>query len=247
MNIRLDGHVAVVTGGGNGIGEAVCVAMADSGAKVVVADFDLPGAERVASQIGGERAIAVKVDVTQRPQVEAMYQQALDTFGGADILFLSAGNLRINLLHKMADEEWDSVIATHLKGHYLSIRCALDHMRQKQWGRILCVTSPAIEGTVGQANYSAAKGGIVSLMRSVAREYAREGITCNCILPVAATAMTEKVRTDPKLSEIFLRNIPMKRWAGPEEIAPTAVFLASDHAAYITGQTLGVNGGRTMW
>ena len=247
--MRFENRTAIVTGGATGIGQAVALRLAQEGARVTVADMDLEGAEETAAAIvqAGGQALALQVNVTDKEQVENMVEQTMTQFGGVDILFPGAGNIRVAMFHKMTDEDWYSVIDVHLNGTYLCIRSVINHMREKAYGRIITVTSPqGVDGGIGQANYCAAKAGIIGLTKAIARENAQKGITINAICPVAATRMTEKIRTDPKLREQFLANIPMGRWAEPEEVAGMVAFLASDEAAYMTGQVIGFNGGRTM-
>jgi 3-oxoacyl-[acyl-carrier protein] reductase len=248
MHVNLSGLAALVTGGGSGLGAAASRALGAAGATIGVCDINSEAAEVIAERIrkAGGQAVAAPADVTSGQQVKEAVAATAGAFGKVDIVVTFHGNVRPALFHKMDDEAWHSVINVHLNGTYHVVRSVIDGMRERRFGRIITVTSPAIHGSVGQANYSAAKSGIVGLTRSLAREYAREGITANAVLPVASTPMTEKIRTDPKLSEKFLNAIPMGRWATPEEVVPVVVFLASPLSSYITGQIYGVNGGHPM-
>lgn len=245
---RLEKKVAVVTGGGRGIGRAVCLAFAKEGADVVVnyASKDQPAQEVVEliKQMG-RRAVLVKGNVANKEDVEKIVKTAIDNFGRIDILVNNAGATRPNMLYKMTEEQWDEVIDIHLKGPFLCIKEASKYMMEQRSGKIINVTSAAgISGTKGQINYSSAKGGIIALTKSAARELAPYGITVNVVSPgYVSTDMTEKIRTDPKLSEIYIGRILLGRFAEPEEVAPVFVFLASDEANYITGQLICVDGG----
>ena len=246
---RLDGRVAIVTGSGRGIGRAVAMAFAREGARVVIAELDPEPAEEVASEIKkrGGSAIAVNTDVSNRESVKRMAETALKEFGQVDILVNNAGILRLNMIHNMTEEQWDAVINTHLKGTFNCTQAVVNHMMERKYGKIINVVSRAgIQGTIGQINYGSAKGGMLGFTRSAAKELARHNINVNAIAPGAATRMTEKIRTDPKLSQVYLEQIPLRRWAEPEEIAPAFVFMASDEASYVTGQVLAVDGGLTM-
>lgn len=246
---RLDGKVAIVTGSGRGIGRAVAMTFAREGAKVVIAELDLEPAEEVASDIksAGGMAIAVSTDVSNRESVKKMVEAALKAFGQIDILVNNAGILRLNMLPKMTEDQWDAVLNTHLKGTFNCTQAVVTHMIDRKYGKVINVVSRAgIQGTIGQINYGSAKGGILGFTKSAAKELARHNINVNAVSPGAATRMTEKIRTDPKLSQVYLEQIPLRRWAEPEEIAPAFVFFASDEAAYITGQVLCVDGGLTM-
>ena len=248
---RLEGKAAVVTGGGRGVGRAICLAYASEGADVVVnyASRDQPAREVVeAIQKMGRRAVAVKGNVALKADVERIIQIAIDNFGKIDILVNNAGATRPSMLHKMTEEQWNEVVDIHLKGPFLCTQAASKHMMERKYGRIINVTSVAgMVGTKGQINYSAAKGGIIALTKSAARELADYGVTVNVIsLGIVSTEMTEKIRTDPKLQEIYLRRILLNRFAAPEEIVPAFVFFASEEARYITGQLLPVDGGYGM-
>ena len=248
---RLEGKVAIVTGGGRGIGRAVCLAYAREGADVVVnyASKDQP-AQEVVEMIkkAGRRGVAVKGNVAVKSDVDRIIQTAIDQFGKIDILVNNAGVSKPNMLYKMTEDQWNEVIDIHLKGPFLCIQAASKHMMEQKSGKIINITSSAgLWGTKGQINYSAAKGGIVALTKSAARELAGYGITVNVVQPgYVSTEMFEKVKADPKLLGIYTGRILLGRFAEPEEVAPTFVFLASDESNYITGQLFCVDGGLGM-
>ncbi len=249
MKIELEGQVAFVTGAASGLGRAAARALAEAGAKVAVSDISAEGAKDVAASIesDGGKALAAPADASDRASVDNAVAETVKAFGKVDIVHTCHGIVRPALFHKVQVEDWLKVIDIHLNGTFYVVHAVIDGMLERGYGRIVTVTSPAgIQGSFGQSSYAAAKGGIIAFTKSLAREYAKKGITANAINPVAATAMTEKIRTDPKLEQKFLKMIPMERWAEPEEIAPLTVFLASSLASYITGQVVAVNGGLTM-
>jgi 3-oxoacyl-[acyl-carrier protein] reductase len=248
---RLEGKAAVVTGGGRGIGRAICLAYAKEGADVVVnyASKDQP-AQEVVEMVKkmGRKAEAVKGNVAVKADADRIIQTAIDNFGKIDILVNNAGVSKPNMLYKMTEEQWDEVIDIHLKGPFLCIQAASKYMIEKKYGKIINMTSSAgLWGTKGQINYSSAKGGIIALTKSAARELAGYGITVNVVQPgYVSTEMTEKIRTDPKLKEIYIGRVLLGRFAEPEEVAQTFVFLASNESNYITGQLICVDGGLGM-
>jgi 3-oxoacyl-[acyl-carrier protein] reductase len=195
---------------------------------------------------GGE-AVAARCDVASRADVDATVSDALRRFGGIDILVNNAGITRPAMLQRMAQAQWDDVLAVHLTGTFNCVQAVAPVMMERRYGRIVNVTSAAgLLGTIGQVNYAAAKAGIVGLTLASARELARYGVTVNAIAPGAATAMTQTIRTDERFRDQYLARIPLGRWAEPEEIAPVFVFFASDAASYVTGQVLAADGGMTI-
>lgn len=247
--MQLKDRVAVVTGAGQGIGACVARAYAREGCRVAVIDLKLDVANKVVAEItaaGGE-AMAVACDVADRVQVEAMAARVNAAWGRIDILVNNAGITRTAMLNKMSSEQWQQVIGVHLTGAFNCLQAVVDGMIERQYGRIIYVTSAAgVLGTIGQINYSAAKAGILGMTKSTAKELARYNITANAIAPGAATPMTETIRTDDRFKEKYLDRIPLGRWAEPEEIAPVFVFFASDAASYVTGQILAADGGMTI-
>ncbi len=247
----LKDKIAVVTGSSRGVGRAVALDYAKNGAKVVVNySASAQAAEDVVAQIKsmGSDAIAVKADIAQKAEAQQLVDSAVDTWGRLDILVNNAGFTRPALMVKMTEEQWDQVVDIHLKGAFLCSQAAGLHMKTQASGRIINVTSVAgIVGTVGQINYSAAKGGVISMTKSIARELARYSVCANVIsLGIVATDMTEKIRSDEKLKEIYMNRILLKRFAEPDDITPAFVFLASDASNYITGQLICVDGGYGM-
>jgi len=249
--MNLNEKVALVTGSSRGVGKAVALGFAKKGANVVINyTSNQNAADSVVSEIEamGQSAVAIKADVAQKAEVENLVNTAADKFGKVDILVNNAGFTRPAMMVKMQEAQWDQVVDIHLKGAFLCSQAAGKLMKQQNSGKIINVTSVAgIVGTVGQINYSAAKGGIISMTKSIAREMARYNVCANVIsLGIVATDMTEKIRTDEKLKDIYMNRILLKRFAEPDDISPAFVFLASDESNYITGQLLCVDGGYGM-
>ncbi len=249
--MRLKGKKAIVTGASRGVGASVALAYGREGADVVVnySSSEGPALEVVKAIQGmGSRAVAVKADVAEAAGCQALVDAAKSEFGGLDIVVNNAGFTRPAMLHKMDEAQWDAVLGIHLKAVWLMSKAAHPHLSAHTHGRIINVTSVAgVVGTVGQVNYSAAKGGVISLTKSIAREMARFQTCVNVLsLGIVATDMTEKIRSDEKLRDIYMNRILLKRFAEADDITPAFVFLASDEAAYISGQLICVDGGYGM-
>ena len=246
--MTLQGKVAVVTGGSRGIGRAVATVLAREGAVITLCARDRVLLEKVAAEIesSGVQALAVQADVTRASEVEQMIGACVERFGQVDILVNNAGITRDNLLLRMKDEEWDAVLSVNLKGVFQCTRAVLRPMIKQRSGRIINLTSVvAVMGNPGQANYVAAKAGIIGLTKATAREVASRGITANAVAPgFIETDMTHAL--DPELQEQMRSQIPLGRFGRPEDVAELVAFLASDRAAYITGQVIHLNGGLWM-
>ncbi|MFM9034591.1 MAG: 3-oxoacyl-ACP reductase FabG [Mycobacterium sp.] len=243
----LAGRTAVVTGGAQGLGRAIAEVFVSEGARVLLGDLDLSTTERAASALGGpEVARAVRCDVTSTDQVDALVAAAVDDFGRLDIMVNNAGITRDATLRTMTEQQFDEVIAVHLKGTWNGTRAAAAVMRAQRSGAIINMSSISGKvGLVGQTNYSAAKAGIVGLTKAAAKELAHLGVRVNAIQPgLIRSAMTEAMPQrvwDAKLAEV-----PMGRAGEPGEVAGAALFLASDLSSYMTGTVLEVTGGRHL-
>lgn len=243
----LDNRSALVTGAGSGIGAAVARAFAAAGARVLVTDIDEQAAKATAESIG-EKAEYRALDVRDAAGAqEAAKQAAALTDGTLHILVNNAGAIAPAMFPKMTEEAFRRIVDIHLVGSFVCSQAVLDYLPDDGTGRIINVTSAAgLEGTIGQANYGAAKAGIIGLTKSLAKELARRQGTVNALAPLAATPMTENIRSNEKLAAKTLARIPLGRWAYPDEIAGSFVFMASGAAGYITGQVLPVDGGTVM-
>jgi 3-oxoacyl-[acyl-carrier protein] reductase len=244
--MRFKDRVALVTGGGRGIGAATAQMLARDGAKVAVSDMDRAPAEEVAGSIHG---IAIPCDVTDRGQVDAMVEQTVKEFGRLDILVACAGITRDNLLFKMTDEDWDLVIDTHLKGAFLCARAAQKHMVEQKYGKMVLLSSTSALGNRGQTNYSTAKAGLQGMARTLAIELGPFNVNVNVVAPgFVETRMTqataERLGVDFEAFKIGAASqIPLRRVGQPEDIAGVIAFLCSDESGFVSGQTIYVRGG----
>lgn len=235
----------VVTGASGGIGGAIARAMHEQGATVALAGRNREALDALATDLG-ERCHVIVGELNDRAAADAMLAAASDAMYGIDVLVNNAGLTRDNLAMRIKDEDWQAVIDVNLTATFRLSRAVLRGMMKARWGRIINVTSiVGVTGNPGQTNYAASKAGIIGMSKSLAGEVATRGITVNCIAPgFIATAMTESLSDDQK--DKLVGAVPAGRLGTPEDVAACAVFLASDEAAYVTGQTLHVNGGMAM-
>jgi 3-oxoacyl-[acyl-carrier protein] reductase len=237
---------ALVTGASGGIGRAIALALGRQGAKLVISGTKKEALEALAGELRSDGVKIIPCDLGDPAAVEALVPQAEAAFGSLDILVNNAGITRDNLFLRMKDEEWSKVIEVNLTAAFKLSRAALRGMMKRRYGRILCVTSVVgVTGNPGQANYAAAKAGLIGMVKSLAQEVASRNITVNCLAPgFIATAMTAALNDAQK--QAITARIPNGEMGTPEDIAAAAVFLASAEARYVTGQTLHINGGMAM-
>jgi 3-oxoacyl-[acyl-carrier protein] reductase len=237
---RFEGKVALVTGAGRGIGKATAARLASEGAKVAAADLsfddDVPG-------------LQLETDVTERDAVEATVARTVEELGGLDILVTCAGIIRDNLVHKMTDDDWEAVIATHLRGTFLATQATQRHMTEHGGGKMVLISSTSALGNRGQLNYSAAKAGIQGMTKTLAIELGRFNVNVNCVAPgFVSTAMTRQTAERigipfEDLQNLAAERVPLQRIAEPEDIAGVIAFLCSEDASYVSGQVIYVRGG----
>ncbi|MDI9260655.1 SDR family NAD(P)-dependent oxidoreductase [Alicyclobacillus sendaiensis] len=249
--MRLRDRVAIVTGGARGIGRAICERLSAEGATVVVVDLDLEGGRETAARLlsEGRESVALRVDVTRRADVVAMVEQVMQRFGRIDILVNNAGWDRIEFFLDSQEETWEKILAINLKSVLYTCHAVLPHMVARSYGKVVNIGSDAARvGSTGEAVYSAAKGGVIAFSKTLAREMAKYGINVNVVCPgPARTPLFQEITAqNEKLASALERAIPFRRLAEPEDIAGAVAFLASEDAAFITGQTLSVSGGLTM-
>jgi 3-oxoacyl-[acyl-carrier protein] reductase len=237
-----------VTGAAQGIGRAIAALLAEQGAALLLCDVNREKTEETACEIGagGATCLACMADVTRPADADALVQDAVQRLGAVDVLVNNAGITRDNVLLRMKEDQWDQVMAVNLKGTFNCTRAAIRAMLRQKRGTVINIASiTGLMGNAGQANYSASKAGVIGFTKAVAREYADRGITVNAVAPgFIQTAMTDAI--PEKEREALINQIPLKRLGTPWDVAQVVCFLASDEAAYITGQVIGVNGGLYM-
>jgi 3-oxoacyl-[acyl-carrier protein] reductase len=241
----LTGKTALVTGATGAIGDAIARALHKQGATVAISGTRREALDTLAGELG-ERVHVLPCDLGNAEQVEALVPAAEEAMQKLDILVANAGVNKDNLFVQLKDEDWDKVIAVNLTATFRLTRAAVTRMMRRRWGRIIGISSVVgFTGNPGQGNYTASKAGMVGMLKSVAAEYARRNITANCIAPgIITSAMTNKL--NDKQREAIMSRVPMGRLGTPQDIAAASVYLASEEAAYVTGQTIHVNGGMAM-
>lgn len=247
MTRSLQGRVAVVTGGGSGIGRAIAVRLAEDTAKVAIWDINAAGAEETAQMVrdAGGTAIAINADCSEKAAIKAAADQTRAELGPIAILVNNAGIAPFNLFLETDDELFDKVIRINLKGPWLMTKECLPDMLEAGWGRVINITSSSVQtGSPAQGHYVSSKGGLLGMSKALALEFAASGVTFNVIPP--GFIDTPMLRAAPVDADAFAQTLPMKRIGRPEDIAAAAAYLASEEASYITGQTISTNGGRYM-
>lgn len=244
----MNNRIAFITGASRGIGRACALALAEAGARVVLAARDLEKLETLAGEIrgAGHEAFVVPIDLSSEASIKEAFTKASKEFGPIEILVNNAGITRDGLALRMKRDDWEAVLNTNLTGSFLCIQQVLQPMMRARWGRIINITSVVGEtGNAGQANYSASKAGLIGVTKSLAQEMGSRGITVNAVAPgFVETDMTGVLK--PELKEKLLESIPLQRIGAPADIAAAVTFLAGDGAGYITGHVLDVNGGMYM-
>jgi 3-oxoacyl-[acyl-carrier protein] reductase len=245
MRIDLASRVALVTGGTRGIGREIAATLAACGARVAVVGRDRARADEAAAALGGE-ARGFAADVTDAAAVSRVVEEVEGAFGGVDILVNNAGMTRDNILVRLKDDDWDAVLGANLRGAFLAARAAARGMMKRRWGRIINITSVVgLVGNKGQANYAASKAGLIGLTKAVAKELASRNVLANAVAPgFIETEMTGALTPDAR--QALSAQIPLERLGTPRDVASVVAFLASEYAAYITGQVFVVDGGMVM-
>ncbi len=246
--MQVSGRVALITGGGQGIGREIALKLASYGADIAVVDVNLEKAQETADEAikMGRRAMALKVDVVSAAETEEMAAKVFEKLEAIHILVNNAGITRDGLILRMKEEDWDAVIDVNLKGAFNCTKAALKYMTKARWGRIVNIASVVgVMGNAGQANYAASKAGLIGFTKSVAREVASRNITCNAVAPgFIETAMTAALSDE--LKEELLAKIPLGRLGGASDVANGVLFLSSNVSNYITGEVMNINGGMAM-
>lgn len=246
--MKFDGKTALITGSARGIGKAIAERLASQGARVVISDVMMDGAEKTVQEFkdNGYEAFAIKADVSNADDVKGLIKETVAKFQTVDIMVNNAGITRDTLMIRMSEDDWDKVIDVNLKGAFLMTQATAKVMMKQRFGKIVNISSVVGQmGNAGQSNYSASKAGLIGLTKSSARELAARGITVNAIAPgFIESEMTEKL--PEAVRQDFMNATALKRFGKPEDIAAAVAFLVSDDASYITGQVIAVNGGLLM-
>ncbi len=241
-------QAAVVTGSARGIGKTIALTLAGAGANIVISDLNVEAGKETVDEINtmGRKAVWIEADVSKSDQATKLIEKAHEAFGQINILVNNAGITRDNLLMRMSEDEWDSVIAVNLKGTYNCMRAAAKIFMKQRSGRIINIASVVGQmGNAGQANYASSKAGVIGLTKSVAKELAARNVLVNAVAPgFIETAMTEKLPENAR--ESLLQVIPLAKFGQPEDVARVVLFLSSDRSSYITGQVINVDGGMVM-